>query len=208
MSNKNKEVVTPYSSFTKLVDCLDKALELLDEAGGHFELAVLPMGEVMAELDESKREEFIKEVQGYVLLANFLIDHPLTTVIRQIRDESKVNSEDTAIIALKHEFEVGQIYRHYKGTPYIIRQVSKDANTPIIEYITYQSIDNLAALELGGEVSPEVWTLPVHDFIRRVDWNGKKVNRFQYIPKELFEQDEELGKHFNEQMAAIFSKTS
>lgn len=207
MPNKSKEIVTPYSSFTKLIDCLDKALVTLDEACPHFELAILPMDDIMEEMDESKKEEFLKEVQGYVLLANFLIDHPLISVIRQIREESVVDKEDTSILAIKHEFEVGQIYRHYKGKPYLIRQVSKDSNTPLIKYITYQSVENLCELELGKDVKPEVWTLPVHEFIRRVEWEGKKVNRFQYIPKELFEQDTELSKQFDEQMKAIFKSS-
>lgn len=206
MQNKSKEVITPFGSFKKLSDCIDRALHNLDEACEHFEIAILPMEELLDELDESKRDEFIKEVKGYVLMANFLIEHPLISVIKQIREESALSENDTNIIALKHTIEVGQVYRHYKGKPYLVRQVSKDSNTPLIEYITYQSVENLAALEMDASVKAEVWTLPVHDFIKKVEWDEKKVNRFQYIPKELFEQDTELGKQFDQQMKEIFTK--
>lgn len=206
MQNKSKEIATPYGSFTKLVDCLDRVLHILDEATEHFELAVLPMDTILEEVDETKREEILKEVKSYVLMSGFLIDHPLISVIQQIRAESTLHEDDTNLKALKHDIKVGQIYRHYKGKPYLIRQVSKDSNTPVVGYITYQSVENLAALEVDPSVEAEVWTLTVHDFIKKVEWEGKNVNRFQYIPSELLEKDTELTKEWDSLMDQIFKK--
>lgn len=208
MQNKSKDIATPYGSFVKLVDCLDRALHTLDEACEHFELAVLPMDTVLEEVDATKREEILKEIKSYVLMSGFLIDHPLISVIQQIRGEAVLDEDDTNLKALKHEIEVGQIYRHYKGKPYLIRQVSKDSNTPLITYITYQSVENLAAIEADSSVEAEVWTLTVSDFIKKVEWEGKKVNRFQYIPTELLQQDNELTQEWDKLMNQIFGQAS
>lgn len=206
MQSKNKELVTPYGSFVKLVDCLDKVLHMLDEATEHFEIAVLPMDTILEEVDESKREEILKEIKSYALMSGFLIDHPLISVIQQIRAESALHEDDTNLKAVRHDIKVGQIYRHYKGKPYLIRQVSKDSNNSVVSYITYQSVENLAALEADSSVEAEVWTLTVSDFIKKVEWEGKKVNRFQYIPTELLQQDTELTQEWDKLMNQIFSK--
>lgn len=208
MQNKSKDITTPYGSFVKLVDCLDRTLHTLDEACEHFELAVLPMDTVLEEVDETKREEILKEIKSYVLMSGFLIDHPLISVIQQIRAESTLHEDDTNLKAVRHDIKVGQIYRHYKGKPYLIRQVSKDSNNSVVSYITYQSVENLTALEADSSVEAEVWTLTVSDFIKKVEWEGKKVNRFQYIPTELLQQDNELTQEWDKLMNQIFGQAS
>lgn len=194
MANKNK-VATPFEAFKELNNCLDKTLTTLDEACPHFELAVLPLGETLEEMKPEQKEEFTKEVRAYTLMMDFLLQHPLLTVVKQIREESKVTEDDTSILAIKHNIKKGQIYRHYKGTPYLVQAVSKDSNDPRLIQITYQAISNIADIELNPETEPEVWSLPIWEFSQRITWNGELVNRFQYIPEDVYANDVEVIKH-------------
>lgn len=198
--NNSKEILTPYKALKALSDCLDKALTELDAGCEFFEIAMLPMDEVQEETNEEKMDEILKEMKGYTLMANFLLEHPLINVIKQIREESKLTEEDTTLLALKHEIEVGQLYRHYKGDVYLVRQLSKDADYPVIEQVTYQALKNLIALEENAETKPEIWSLPVSDFSKRVKFDERMVNRFQLIPKELIENDTELNQRWQDVM--------
>jgi len=203
--NNSKEILTPYKALKALSDCLDKALTELDAGCEFFEIAMLPMDEVQEETNEEKMDEILKEMKGYTLMANFLLEHPLINVIKQIREESKLTEEDTTLLALKHEIEVGQLYRHYKGDVYLVRQLSKDADYPIIEQVTYQALKNLIALEENTETKPEIWSLPVSDFSKRVKLGEQMVNRFQLIPKELIENDAELNQRWQDVMRNLMS---
>ena len=170
--NKSKEIITPLSSLKNLVECLDKALASLDEAAEHFEIAVLGDDvldpEMFAKLTEKERTDILSLMENYTLMCNFLIDHPLTTVIKQIRSESKIADTDPCLQAMRVDIEEGQRYRHYKGTIYTIANVARNANTPNITSIHYGGLD-------------ETWQLPIHEFFKLVEVDGNMVPRFRRV---------------------------
>lgn len=171
--SKNNEIVTPINSVKKLVECFDAALINLDNASDHFETAVLKPtlleDDIALASDPVKRDEILSLLENYSLMANFLLDHPLLGVIRQIRDERVVDEGHPTYQAYMPNIVAGQTYRHYKGCKYVIDSVSNNSNQPLIMYINYTSGDG------------RIWTLTSYEFHRMVEWEGKAVPRFTLI---------------------------
>lgn len=172
--NKSKEIITPLSSLKNLVDCLDKALASLDEAADHFEIAVLGDDvldpEMFAKLTEKERTDILSLMENYTLMCNFLIDHPLTTVIKQIRAESKIADTDPCLQAMRVDVKVGDVFQHYKGTIYSVSGVARNSNSPQVVSIHYFN-------EFDGTQTH--WQLPIHEFFKLVEVDGNMVPRFR-----------------------------
>lgn len=171
MPNKSK-IITPESSLKQLVDTFDQVLVLLDEASEHFIGTVLNKDDLTEDVKKLEDKEKIKDLmsllENYALMSGFLIDHPLITVIKQIRSESKVSDTNPTVMAINTHIEVGQYWKHYKGTTYKIVSVAKNANCPTIQDIHY-------ADQMG-----KTWSLPIHEFIKTVMHEGKEVHRFWF----------------------------
>jgi hypothetical protein len=101
-----KELITPLSSLKKLCESFDGALVNLDKATEHFELSVLNVdalsGDMFDGYTQEQKEEILKLLESYSLLAGFLLDHPLLSVIEQIRAEAKLDDSNTNVMAIKH----------------------------------------------------------------------------------------------------------
>lgn len=168
-----KELITPLSALRQLVECLDKSLVNLEDATEHFTNSVLSVeGLSTDELDTytpKERHDILSLIENYTLMSSFLLDHPLVTVIRQIRDESKIKESDTTIMAIKHLIKPDQKYRHYKGGEYTVTSVAANANHPTIDNIHYIGSDG------------KTWELPIHEFSKRVVVDDSSVNRFTLI---------------------------
>ena len=84
-------IITPESSLKNLVETLDKVLVLLDEASEHFIGTVLNKEDLTEDIKKLEDKEHIKELmellENYALMSGFLIDHPLISVIKKIREE-------------------------------------------------------------------------------------------------------------------------
>lgn len=175
MQNKNsaKELITPLSALKNLNKSLDNSLIDLDEACEHFQDSVLSTELISAEsldkMKETDKDEILATLESYALLASFLLEHPLLTVIRQIRDESKISDSEAVVMHIKSDIQVGQEYTHYKGTVYQIVSVASNANHPTIDNIHYTSGDG------------KVWELPAHEFCKRITYNGERVSRFKLV---------------------------
>ncbi|HBK33829.1 TPA: DUF1653 domain-containing protein [Candidatus Uhrbacteria bacterium] len=62
------------------------------------------------------------------------------------------------------------IYKHYKGNEYQVLGVAKHSET-LEELVVYQAL-------YGSE---EMWVRPSAMFEEQVEWNGKRVPRFQWV---------------------------
>lgn len=173
MQNKSNSIVTPETSLKAMVHAMDQALVQLDEAAEHFVVTVLDKQDLAADIkameDKAKIRELMDLVENYVLMSGFLIDHPLITVIKEIRDKSKLAETTPMVMAVTANIVEGQLWKHYKGKTYKVTSVAKDANTPQITQIHYTD-------EMGN-----TWALPIHQFCRMVEWEGKEVPRFEFI---------------------------
>lgn len=165
-------IVTPETSLQKLVESFDQILVLLDEASEHFVHVVFDKEELTEDIKKQEDKEKIKNLmsllENYALMSGFLIDHPLITVIKKIRQESKLSDTDPSAMAIHAHIEVGQEWKHYKGTIYKIVSVAKNSNVPAIHDIHY------------ADVSGNTWALPIHEFTKTVMHEGKEVVRFSY----------------------------
>lgn len=165
-------IITPERSLKSLVETLDKTLVLLDEASEHFIGTVLNKEDLTEDIKKLENKEHIKELmellENYALMSGFLIDHPLITVIKKIREESKLSDTNPSVMAIKANIEEGQEWRHYKGTLYKIVSVAKNSNVPTILDIHY------------ADAMGKTWALPIHEFTKTVMHEGKEVLRFSY----------------------------
>lgn len=162
--NQVKDATEQLAKFNELFDSI---CVKLDDAQDPFTRTVLPM-DVM-ELDESvvgNKDQLLEDITSYTLLTAYVVDHPLIQIIKQIRDESVVTEDDTLVLHLKDKIDVGQIYTHYKGTDYLISSIAYDSNNPKIKHIHYT--DGI-----------KTWSLTLAEFCKRVEFEGKMVNRFQ-----------------------------
>ena len=165
-------IITPESSLKNLVETFDKVLVLLDEASEHFIGTVLNKEDLAEDIKKLEDKEGIKDLmsllENYALMSGFLIDHPLISVIKKIREESKLSETDPSVMAINAHIEEGQEWKHYKGTIYKIVSVAKNSNVPTILDIHY-------ADALG-----KTWSLPIHEFTKTVMHEGKEVPRFGF----------------------------
>lgn len=165
-------IITPESSLKELVDSLDKILVLLDEASEHFIGTVLNKEDLTDDIKKLEDREKIKDLmsllENYALMSGFLIDHPLISVIKKIREESKLTDTNPAIMAITANIEEGQEWRHYKGTMYKIVSIAKNSNVPTILDIHY------------SDAMGKTWALPIHEFTKTVMHEGKEVQRFSF----------------------------
>ena len=166
-------IITPESSLKNLVETLDKVLVLLDEASEHFIGTVLNKEDLTEDIKKLEDKEHIKELmellENYALMSGFLIDHPLISVIKKIREESKLSDTDPSVMAINANIEEGQQWIHYKGTMYKIVSVAKNSNVPSILDIHY--VDAMG----------KTWALPIHEFTKTVMHDGKEVPRFLFL---------------------------
>lgn len=168
-----KQLITPLSALKNLNNSIDACLVDLDEATEHFQDSVISTElvdpETLAKVSEQERANILQLLESYSLLAGFLLEHPLITLIRQIRDESKIAESDAVVMHIRTGILVGQKYRHYKGTIYTVVSVARNSNHPTIDNIHYTAGD-------------DVWELPAHEFCKRVFHEGKMISRFTFIP--------------------------
>ena len=161
-------IITPESSLKNLVETLDKVLVLLDEASEHFIGTVLNKEDLTEDIKKLKDKEHIKELmellENYALMSGFLIDHPLISVIKKIREESKLSDTDPSVMAINANIEEGQQWIHYMGTMYKIVSVAKNSNAPNILDIHY------------ADAVGKTWALPIHEFTKTVMHDGKEVH--------------------------------
>lgn len=174
MSKSESKIQTPISALEAMNQCFDQALQQLDIASEHFALAVLPAEDYLSPdgIPEGEDKDHVMFlIENYALQSGFLLDHPLLAVIRQIREESSVSDDQPSVMAIEHRLRVDQIFTHYKGSRYRITAISKDANSPLVEYISYQDLD---------PTKPQVWTLPLYEFTKSVMWENERVSRFTF----------------------------
>lgn len=173
MQNKSDVIITPESSLKNLVETFDQILVLLDAASEHFVSAVLNKEDLSDKIKSQEDKEYTKELmdlmENYVLMSGFLIDHPLITTIKQIRDESKLSDTTPQVMAIHANILEGQLWKHYKGTTYKIVSVAQNSNVPTITEIHYCD-------QIGN-----TWSLPIHQFTKRVSWEGNEVSRFEFV---------------------------
>lgn len=168
-------IITHISSLEALVGEFDNALVALENASGHWETTMLNTEDL--DVDQSQqtpeeRIELLKLIENYTIMAGFLIDHPLLALIKQIREESRVEAGSPVMKAFRHDIQRGETYRHYKGDHYTIVCVAKHANVPQLDMITYTK-DN-----------KELWCLPVHEFCKIVkNQDDVEVWRFALVSK-------------------------
>ncbi len=62
------------------------------------------------------------------------------------------------------------IYKHYKGNEYQVLGVAKHSET-LEELAVYKALYG----------SGEMWVRPLAMFEEQVEWNGKRVPRFQWV---------------------------
>ena len=163
-------IITPETALKELVASFDEALVALDKSGEHFGHAVLNIESAIEGKTKEQQKELLILIENYVLMSGFLLDHPLLSVIKQIRETSKIAESDTNVMALQHAITKGQCWRHYKGATYTVTSVAKDSNHPYIHIIHYED-----------ESGENTWSLPVHEFAKMVEWEGQAVPRFKYI---------------------------
>ena len=165
-------IITPESSLKNLVESLDKVLVHLDEASEHFIGAVLNKEDLTEDIkmleDKEKIKDLMSLLENYALMSGFLIDHPLISVIKKIREESKLSETNSSVMAINAHIEEGQEWRHYKGTMYKIVSVAKNSNVPAILDIHY------------ADAVGKTWALPIHEFTKTVMREGKEVLRFSF----------------------------
>ena len=165
-------IITPESSLKNLVETFDKVLVLLDEASEHFIGTVLNKEDLAEDIKKLEDKEGIKDLmsllENYALMSGFLIDHPLISVIKKIREESKLSETNSSVMAINAHIEEGQEWRHYKGTMYTIVSVAKNSNVPAILDIHY------------ADAAGKTWALPIHEFTKTVMHEGKEVLRFSF----------------------------
>ena len=165
-------IITPESSLKNLVESLDKVLVHLDEASEHFIGAVLNKEDLTEGIkmleDKEKIKDLMSLLENYALMSGFLIDHPLISVIKKIREESKLSETNSSVMAINAHIEEGQEWRHYKGTMYKIVSVAKNSNVPAILDIHY------------ADAAGKTWALPIHEFTKTVMHEGKEVLRFSF----------------------------
>lgn len=165
-------IITPESSLKNLVETFDKVLVLLDEASEHFIGTVLNKEDLAEDIKKLEDKEGIKDLmsllENYALMSGFLIDHPLISVIKKIREESKLAETDPSVMAINAHIEEGQEWKHYKGTIYKIVSVAKNSNVPAILDIHY------------ADAVGKTWALPIHEFTKTVMHEGKEVPRFGF----------------------------
>lgn len=166
-------IITPYKSLLEMNGKIDSALFLLDEASEHFQHAVLPREMEELEKLNPNKDDLVKDIRSYCLLTNFLIEHPLIVILKEIRDKKVLREDDTVLKAYTHNIKVGERYIHYKGKHYTVVAVSKDSDNPSVEMITYKDDEN------------NYWTLPSHAFARRVHVDGVELSRFTLIGRGL-----------------------
>jgi len=63
-------------------------------------------------------------------------------------------------------------YRHYKGNEYEVIGIAKHSET-LEELVIYRAL-------YGGK---DLWARPLKIFCEKVEVNGKKIPRFEYIEK-------------------------
>lgn len=68
------------------------------------------------------------------------------------------------------KLEIGAIYKHFKGNKYQVIGIAKDSET-LIDLVVYKA--------LYGE--GELWVRPVSNFLEKIEREGKKLKRFEYI---------------------------
>lgn len=74
----------------------------------------------------------------------------------------------------KRELKIGGIYKHFKGSEYIVLALAKDSETleDIVVYVTlYNKTDAIT----------HIWTRKLEDFMGTKEVDGKVVNRFELI---------------------------
>ena len=161
-------ILTGEKAFIALTKSLDAALVNLDAAMEHFEDSVLMEQDLYVEKTPEEMISFQKYLEGYITMSGFLIDHPLITTIRQIRDTNEVTNTDACICAIKHSFKVGQKWKHYKGNVYTIVSIAKNSDSPHIETIHYTDGD-------------KVWELSISGFAKKVTVDNVDVPRFTLV---------------------------
>jgi len=71
---------------------------------------------------------------------------------------------------------IGMVYRHYKGSDYVVLALGRNSENPDEELVVYQG---LYTDEKFGE-NP-IWIRPKKMFLKKVIVNGKKISRFEPI---------------------------
>lgn len=169
----SKELITPLSALRNLTECFDKALVELDQASEHFENSVLNVdalsGDAFDDHTQEQKDEILKLLENYSLMSSFLLEHPLLSVIQQIREEAKLSESNTNVMAITHRIEVGQKFKHYKGTIYEIVSIAQNSNIPTITDIHYTSHDG------------KIWQLPIHEFCKKITIMDNVIDRFALI---------------------------
>ena len=169
----SKELITPLSALKNLNSNFDSALIQLDEASTHFEHSVLNVdaltGDEFDKYTQEQKDEILKLLENYSLMSGFLLDHPLLSVIMQIRNEAKLSETNTNVMAIKHTLAVGQKFKHYKGTVYEIVSLAQNSNIPTITNVHYTSGNG------------KVWELPIHEFCKKITIMEKSIDRFALV---------------------------
>lgn len=72
------------------------------------------------------------------------------------------------------DFKIGK-YKHYKGNFYQVIAVARDSED-LKELVVYRG--SYYSKEFGNN---PVWVRPLTEFLEEVEFNGKKVKRFEFI---------------------------
>jgi hypothetical protein len=71
------------------------------------------------------------------------------------------------------ELKIGQVWKHYKGTPYKIMLLAKDSEGEnMTDMVVYQDSTD----------ESKIWVQSVARFLEgSVEWEGKTVPRFEFV---------------------------